>query len=65
MLFNIHFECAHFECTELKLVLHCHFPQEVVDVTVKGLLCLSTYEAVLGALVLTQLQVRLTDTTSV
>lgn len=45
--------------------LHRHFPQKVVNVTVKWLLCLSGREAVLGALVLLQLHVGLVGMTSV
>lgn len=43
-----------------KWVLHCHFPQQVVDVGVKWLLRLSPNEATLGALILLQLHVCLT-----
>lgn len=43
--------------------LRCYFPQQVVNVTVKGPFCLSTYEALLGVLVLLQLHVSLAQMT--
>lgn len=48
-------------CSERVDSLHCYFPQQVVNVTVKGPFCLSTYEALLGALVLPQLHVSLAE----
>lgn len=44
--------------------VRCHFPQEAVDVAVKGLVGLSQDEAALGAGVVVQLQVRLMDTST-
>lgn len=50
-------------CSECVDSLRCHFPQQVVNVTIKGPFCLSTYEALLGTLVLLQLHVSLAEMT--